>query len=133
MNQQSFRASTSSAVRALLIGATYGVLASVSGTLWADFTQRIPVDWHGLWQELLIAAPAGALVGVILHYTAPFREHGIVQHYTSWVFACILAALVLMLPIERSEGRWGLWFALWGGLSVGIGLGAFARYVRRRR
>ncbi len=133
MKRQSVEGSTSSAFRALLVGIAYGIAGSISGTFVSDFTRHVPIDWPGLLYELTIAAPAGAIVALILHFTKGFRERGIVPHYVSWIFACTVATLVLMLPLERSNGLWGISFALWGGFSAGIGLAAFARYVQGSR
>jgi hypothetical protein len=131
MNEQSVQPSRSGIGRTLLVGAGYGILISVSGTFLSVFTQHVPLDWPGLLHELSMAAPAGAIVALVLHFTKRFRERGLVYYYASWVFACTIALFILMLPLERSEGWRGIGFMLWGGFSAGIGLAAFARYAQR--
>jgi len=133
MNEHSVQPLTSGVARTLLVGAGYGILISVSGTLGSVFTQHVPLDWPGLLHELSIAAPAGAIVSLVLHFTRRFRERGLVYYYASWVFACTIASFILMLPLQLSEGWWGIGFMLWGGFSAGIALAAFSRYVQRSR
>jgi hypothetical protein len=132
MKKQSVSPAASGISRTLLVGAGYGILMSVSGTFISVFIQHIPLDWPGLLRELSIAGPAGAIVALVLHFTKRFRERGLVFYYASWVFACTIALSILMLPLEWSEGWWGIGFMLWGAFSAGIGLAAFARYVQRR-
>jgi hypothetical protein len=133
MDEQSVQPLTSGVVRTLLVGAGYGILISVSGTFASVFAQHVPLDWPALLRELSMAAPAGAIVALVLQFTKSFRERGLAYYYASWVFACTIALSILMLPLERSEGWWGIGFILWSGFSAGIALAAVARYVQRPR
>jgi hypothetical protein len=133
MKKELIQYPTSSILRTLLVGAGYGVLISVSGTFVSLLNQHVPLDWSEALHETSIAAPAGAIVAVVLHFTKRFRDRGLVYYYASWVFACTIALFILMLPLEWSEGTWGIGFMLWGGFSAGIALAAFTRYVQRPR
>ena len=119
--------------RAVAVGAGFGVLNFVVNMLWPAFFTRAPINlreevWFGA-----VSAVGGAIIAFVLYFTKPFRKRGMVQHYLSWILAAVVAAFVLVFPDTLREGWSGaLAFALWAGLSVGLGLGAFSRGVERR-
>ena len=101
--------------------------------VWARLTKREPTDLHEEVTFAAVSAIGGAIIAFVLYFTTSFRKRGMVQHYLSWLLAAVVAAFVLVFPGTVSEGwSWAVAFALWAGVSVGLGLGAFAREVERR-
>ena len=92
-----------------------------------------PSDVHEEVAFGAVSAVGGAIIAFVLYFTTSFRKRGVVQHYLTWILAGVVAAIVLVFPGGLSEG-WpsALTFALWAGVSVGLGLGAFARGVEQR-
>jgi uncharacterized membrane protein YjfL (UPF0719 family) len=119
--------------RAVGVGAGLGVLNVVFNIFWGALTSRDPINVREQVTFGAVSAVGGAIIAFVLYFTKSFRKRGMVQHYLCWMLASVVAALVLVVPGMVSEG-WSrsLAFALWLGVSAGLGLGAFARQVERR-
>jgi hypothetical protein len=101
--------------------------------IWGALTTGDPINLREEVTFGAVSALGGAIIALVLHFTKSFRKRGMIQHYLSWILAAVVAAFVLVFPGTLSEGwSWALAFALWGGVSAGLGLGAFAREVERR-
>ena len=101
--------------------------------VWRALAARLPINLREEVTFGAVSALGGAIIAFVLYFTKSFRKRGMVQHYLAWIFAAVVAAFVLVFPGSLSEGwSWALAFALWAGVSAGLGLGAFARELERR-
>jgi hypothetical protein len=115
--------------RAMVSGAALGVGALVLGNIWSGLGQRSSINTHDLVVQALIGGVAGAVIAFVLYFTKAFRGRSLLHHYASWVVACVVAAVVLVLPTSLADIWNGLGFALWLGVGAGLGLGLTERQL----
>lgn len=119
----------SSIIRAVLTGAGLGMIVGVLGTLWRVRGDGLPVDPAELITQGAAGTIAGAAVALVLHVTRDYRARGRIQHYCSWMLACVFGVFALVVP-DLPEGGWNvILFSLWLGTSGGLALGIIARQL----
>lgn len=110
-------------------GAVLGIGTLVVGSVWPSLGDRTPITARELGAQATIGGVAGAVIAFVLYFSKSFRSRGLVHHYVVWIVACVLAALVLVLPSSLTDIWNGLGFALWLGVGAGLGLGVTERQL----
>lgn len=98
--------------------------------VWVARGEGAAVDPAKLWSQGILGTLGGAIVGSVLYLTKGYRARGMIQHYCSWILACVIAAFVLLIPVIPEEG-WKMFVlvSLFLGVGAGLGLGVSARQV----
>lgn len=119
-----------SAIRAAPTGAGLGILVAASGYTWNAIGEHTPLDLGRLVVLATIGGLGGAVTAFVLYFTKDFRARGIIQLYCSWMLACFIASLVVLLPDLRTYGWREVGVALWLGCSAGLGFAVIERRVK---
>lgn len=117
--------------RDVLIGAVLGALSVTFGPMLGLDPEGTASDPRALLAIGLLGTVGGVIVAIMLRLTRRFRSRGPVQHYLSWIFASMVAMLVLLLPDVPRKGWSAVAFALFLGFCAGLGFAAMARRVNR--
>jgi hypothetical protein len=115
--------------RSVSSGAALGIATLVFGSVWSSLGEHTSINLRELLTQGLIGGVAGAVISFVLFFTRSFRARGLVYHYGAWIFACLVAAFVLVLPSSLTDIWHGLAFAIWLGVAGGLGLGVTERQL----
>lgn len=115
-------------IGALLSGVVLGAVAGVWAAYWQDPTLSTPFDHRLAVLQAVIGALIGGVMALVLYLTRGFRSRGAIEHYLSWVLACVVGCIAFLSPELPRDGFVSvLSFSLFLGVCGGIAFGYIAR------
>jgi hypothetical protein len=118
---------------AILSGVALGAVAGVWATYWQDPTSSESFNLRLAVQQAGIGALIGGVMAPVLFVTRRFRTRGTIEHYLSWMVACVVGCIAFLSPEVPRDGLLSvLLFSLILGVCGGIAMGYIARELGRR-